>query len=169
MRTDVATMAGVITEVDEAYPRQQPVSWLVLLPVLAAAALSELFGRLLAAIVRAPAPAGTGRGLKELRQGPSFSVKPVWIRDADGTVVELEVHGYVHPDALRAGDRIRAAVRPQRRRDLPPRAYQIENFTSGRLLRPHPPTLWTHLGPALILRCAVGGLLAALLVAAVAF
>lgn len=169
MRTDVATMAGVITEVDEAYERRQPVSWLILLPVLGAALIAELLGRALAAILRAPAPAAGGRGLKELRQGPAFSVKPVWIRDADGEVVELEVHGYVYPDALLAGDQIRAATRPQRRKDLPPRAYQIENFTSGRLLRPHPPTVWTHLGPALILRCAVGGLLAALLVAAVAF
>ncbi|HET8683608.1 MAG TPA: hypothetical protein VFM54_17345 [Micromonosporaceae bacterium] len=167
MRTKPSTVAGEITEADEAYSREQAVGWLVVLPVLAAAMVGHLVVRALAAVLRSPPPGGpVSRGLKELRKGPTRTVKQVWVRDVYGQVVEIEVHGYLHPKALLPRDQVVASVRPQARKDLPPLAYQIENITTGRVLRPHPPNLWTHLGPALIIQAAFGLLIVALLVLA---
>lgn len=166
VQTKTSTVAGEITEADEAYSRDQAVSWLVLGPMLAAALLGAGVLRLLAAILRSPAPGGLDRGVKELRRGPATTVKQIWVRDVHGSVVELEVHGFLHPKVLLPRDQIIASVRPQRRKDLPPLAYQIENLTTGRMLRPHPPTLWTHLGPPIILQAALGCLIAILIVLA---
>ncbi|HET8660252.1 MAG TPA: hypothetical protein VFM55_14800 [Micromonosporaceae bacterium] len=170
MRTKLSTVTGVVTEADEAYSRDKAVGWPVLLPVLAAATLGHLVVRALAAILRSAPPGGLdSRGLKELRKGPTCTVKQVWVRDAiDSQVVEIEVHGYLHPKALLPGDHIIASVRPQPRKDLPPLAYEIDNRTTGRVLRPHPPNLWTHLGPGLIIQTAFGVLIAVLVVLALA-
>ncbi|HZN19022.1 MAG TPA: hypothetical protein VFB84_12745 [Micromonosporaceae bacterium] len=169
MRTNPSTVTGEITQADEAYSRDKAVGWLVLLPVLAAATLGHLVVRALAAVLRSPPPGGLdSRGLKELRKGPTCTVKQVWVRDAFGQVSEIEVHGYLHPKALLPGDQIVASVRPQARKDLPPLAYQIDNNNTGRTLRPHPPNLWTHLGPALIIQAAFGVLIAVLVVLALA-
>lgn len=156
-------MTGRLTQVDEAYSRNEPVPWPVLLAVLLTAALAQVVISAVAAVLRSGARGGAGRGLKELRNGPEYAVTPVWLRTPDGRTVELEVHGYLRPDALRPRDRVRAMVRAQRRGDLPPRAHRVDNFTSGRSLHPHPPTRWTHLGAPLLLRAALGTALAGLL------
>lgn len=49
---------------------------------------------------------------------------------------------------------------------LPDRVSHIVNLTTHQLLTPHVPTLWSHLGPALLLQATFGLLLACALLAA---
>src|SRR5205823_12624917 len=101
------------------------------------------------------------RPLKSLRKGPEYLVTPLWVRDADDSLVE--VHGHVSRSALLRTDRIRTvASRPKG--DLPLVAGPIENLTTGRLLRPRRATLVSHLGVALILQAVLGVLLIAAVV-----
>ncbi|HYU84752.1 MAG TPA: hypothetical protein VEK80_08080 [Kribbellaceae bacterium] len=160
-------IVGRVIEVDEPYARQQGIGWLVLGPLIILAGVARSIGLLIAAITRSGTTAGGGgRSLKELKRGPELLVTPFLVRPPDGAPVELEVHGHMVSGALVPGDMIVAQIRPQRRRDLPPQAYRIDNYTSQRAHAPHPPTLWTHLGPALLLQAAIGVLIAALLVSA---
>jgi hypothetical protein len=160
-------IVGKIVEVDEAYSREIAIGWLVLGPLLVTASVARAVGLLLAAVLRRGATAGGGRrSVKDLKRGPSITVTPFQVRRPDGSTVDLEVHGHLVSGALVRGDQIVALVRPQRRQDLPPRAYRIENYTSGRAHAPHPPTVWSHLGPGLFIQAGTGLLLGALLVTA---
>ena len=160
-------VAGEIVEIEETYTREAPVGLTILAPVLAAAGLAKAAGAVVAAALRRNGDGGGRRTFKQLRKGPEIPVTPVWVRDEAGTRTEVEVHGYVSSQALLVRDRVAATVTRQRRRDLPPRAERIENLTSGRTLVPHPPTTFTHLGPALLLQALVGVVLAVLLLACV--
>ncbi len=154
---------GQIIRVDEAYGRELSVPPLVLFPVLIAALVPELLGLLIGAVLGKGALGTARRPLKSLRKGPEFQVTPLWIRDADDSLIEVEVHGHVSRSALLRTDRIRTvATKPKG--DLPYVAGSIENLTTGRLLRPRRATLVTHLGPALILQALLGALLIAGLV-----
>jgi hypothetical protein len=151
---------GQITRVDEAYGRELSVPPLVLFPVLIAALVPELLGLLIGAVLGKGALGTARRPLKSLRKGPEYQVTPLWIRDADDSLIEVEVHGHVSKSALLRTDRIRTvATKPKG--DLPYVAGSIENLTTGRLLRPRRATLVTHLGPALILQAMLGVLLIA--------
>jgi|SRR5579859_303833 len=154
---------GQITRVDEAYGRELSVPALVLFPVLIAALVPELLGLLIGAALGKGALGTARRPLKSLRKGPEYLVTPLWIRDADDSLIEVEVHGHVSKSALLRTDRIRTvATKPKG--DLPYVAGSIENLTTGRLLRPRRATVVTHLGPALILQAMLGALLIAGLV-----
>jgi hypothetical protein len=154
---------GQIVKVDEAYGRELPVPPIVLFPLLVAAIAAELVGLLIGMLLRTGAPGTARRPLKSLRKGPEYMVTPVWVRDADDSVVEVEVHGYLNRSALLRTDRIRTVTRPQKG-DLPPLAGEIENLTTGRTLRPRRATLLTHFGLGLILQAVVGLLIIAGLV-----
>jgi hypothetical protein len=151
---------GQIVRVDEAYGRELGVPPLVLFPVLIAALLPELLGLLIGMMLGKGALGTARRPLKSLRKGPEYMVTPVWVRDADDSLVEVEVHGHVSSSALLRNDRIRTVAR-QPKGDLPLVAGQIENLTTGRALRPRRATLLTHLGAALIVQALVGALLIA--------
>jgi hypothetical protein len=151
---------GQIVRVDEAYGRELSVPPFVLFPVLIAALVPELFGLLIGTLLGRGALGTARRPLKSLRKGPEYQVTPLWIRDADDSLIEVEVHGHVSKSALLRTDRIRTvATKPKG--DLPLVAGSIENLTTGRLLRPRRATLVTHLGPALILQAIFGVLLTA--------
>ena len=64
-------------------------------------------------------------------------------------------------------DLVRARVRRQHDKTLPPRVERIANLTTGQVLTPHPPTFWSHLGPALVVQALLGALLLASLVTCV--
>jgi hypothetical protein len=158
-----AVVDGPIVRIEDGYAREVAVPPLTLTGVVAAAGVTQLLSQLLAAVLRTGgSPAG--RGWKDLRKGPEYLVTPVLVRHVDGSEVELEMHGHTAPGALRQGDLIRAEVRRQRRRDLPPRLHRIENYSTGRTLRPRGHTLWTHLGTPLLLQALVGVALVALFV-----
>ncbi|MGC9669850.1 hypothetical protein ACNTMW_25325 [Planosporangium sp. 12N6] len=162
-----AVVSGEIVKIEEAYPRAVAVGPGLIAAVLCGATVTRLFTALLAAVLRTRAGAGDGRGWKALRQGPEFRVTPIWIRDTDGMFVELEVHGYLSGRALRRRDRVRVTAHRQNRPHLPMRAHRIENLTIGRIVVPRRPTVWTHLGPGLLLQAAAGLVGVALLVACV--
>lgn len=149
---------GQIVRVDEAYGREVAVPPIVIFPLVVAALVPELIGLLIGSLLGKGALGTARRPVKDLRKGPEYMVTPIWVRDADDSVIEVEVHGHVSKSGLLRTDRIRTVTRPQKG-DLPPLAGQIENLTTGRTLRPRPANLRTHLGTALILQGIVGALL----------
>jgi hypothetical protein len=149
---------GQIVRVDEAYGREVPVPPVVLFPLLIAALVPELIGLLIGTLLGKGALGTARRPIKALRKGPEYMVTPVWVKDADDSVVEVEIHGHLSKSALLRTDRIRTVTRAQKG-DLPPLAGEIENLTTGRTLRPRPANLRTHLGTALILQGVIGVLL----------
>jgi hypothetical protein len=143
-------------KIEEAYPRAVSVATGLLVGVLAGATVARLLTVLLAMVLRSQAGAGDGRGWSALRKGPEFRVTPVWIRDTDGLYVEVEVHGYLSGRALRRDDLVRVTAYRQGGRALPMRAHRIDNLTIGRTVTPRRPTVWTHLGPGLLIQAAIG-------------
>jgi hypothetical protein len=155
---------GRLTEVEESYAREVGVPPIVLFPVLVTAMVVDLVGLLLGAILRTAMPTAR-RPFKTLRKGPEYMVTSIWVRDADDSLVELEVHGHLNRSALIRTDRIRTVARRQKG-DLPLLAGPIENLTTSRMLRPRRATLLTHLGFGLLLQAALGALLISLVGAA---
>jgi hypothetical protein len=154
---------GQITEVEESYAREVGVPPLVLFPVFIAALAVDLVGLLLS-ILRITVPTAR-RPLKALRKGPEYMVTSIWVRDADDSLVELEVHGHLNRTALIRTDRIRTVAR-QQKGDLPLLAGPIENLTTSRMLRPRRATLVTHLGAGLLLQATLGLMLISVVAAA---
>lgn len=157
---------GEIVDLEEAYVRHVPVPWLILLPVLLFAAICRLPVVLVMMARGTKVSGGAARGLSELRRGPGIAVMPLWIRNWEGDIAEVEVHGYVCSGRLQLGDRVQVETVRQRRADLPPRAVRIQNLTSEQLIAPHPDTMLSHLGLALLLRAFLGLVLATAIVAA---
>ncbi|SCL51568.1 hypothetical protein GA0070604_2384 [Micromonospora eburnea] len=138
----------------EGYPREVRVGQPVLVVVLAAAGLVRLLFRLLRR-----GGGGGGRSFKELKKGPEFLVTPVRLRDTADRLLEVELHGHLPQSALHRGDHLQLTLQTQRDADLPPRIERIVNLTTGQLLTPRTATVWSHLGPPLLLQAALGVLL----------
>jgi len=60
---------------------------------------------------------------------------------------------------------VQLTLRRQGDPDLPPKIERIVNLTTGQLLTPRTATLWSHLGPPLLLQAVLGALLVTALVA----
>src|SRR2546430_17385880 len=148
---------GQITEVEESYGRELGIPPLVVFPVYLAALAVDLIGLLLSAILRIGVPTAR-RPLRTLRKGPEYMVTPIWVHDADDSLVEVEVHGHLSRSAVIRKDRIRTVTRRQKG-DLPLLAGKIENLTTSRVLRPRRATLMSHLGVGLVLQASLGMLL----------
>ncbi len=151
-------VTGRLARLMEGYPREVRVGRPVLVAVLTAGGVV----RLLAGAVRALRGSGGGggrRSFKELKKGPEFLVTPVRLRDAAGRLLEVELHGHLPQSALHSGDHVQLTLRPQRDADLPPRIERIVNLTTGQLLTPRTATVWSHLGPPLLLEATLGLLL----------
>jgi hypothetical protein len=146
---------GRVTEVEEPYTRTVTVPPIVLYPVAMFAMFVDIVSALVGTVLRTRV-ASTRRPVKALRKGPEYMVTTIWVRDADDSLVELEVHGHLGRSAVIRGDRIRTMARRQKRADLPLLAGQIENLTTSRMLRPRRATLLTHLGLGLVLRAMLG-------------
>lgn len=154
---------GRVAKIESSYPREVAVPPPVLAAVLLAASLVRALGTLLAGLLRARR-GGAAPGWKALRKGPEFLVTPLLVRDPDNRLVPVEIHGHMSASALVVGDRIRARLRWSRDAGLPPRAVDIENLTTGRMLRPRGATLWSHLGLGLLLQALLGVILTGLIV-----
>jgi hypothetical protein len=150
-------VTGHVVRLLEGYPREIRVRQPLLLAVLSTAAVARLLGRLLTGLLRIGSGAGGGRRrFKDLRKGPEFLVTPLRVRTADGRIRELEIHGHLPQSALEPADHVQVTVRRQRDPELAPRVERIVNLTTGQLLTPRTPTLWSHLGPALLLQATLG-------------
>ncbi|MCY1139571.1 hypothetical protein OWR29_16350 [Actinoplanes sp. Pm04-4] len=96
------------------------------------------------------------RSFKELKKGPEFLVTPVRLRDDLGQTYEVEMHGQLPQSALRRGDLVQVTTTPQKDPFLPVRLVRVVNLTTMQPLTPRIPTMWSHLGPALLLQAAFG-------------
>ena len=152
-------ITGHVVRLMEGYSREVRIKQPVLVAVLGTAAVVRVVLLLLASVLRAGAGGGARRRWKELRKGPEFLVTPLRLRDGSGVLCEMEIHGHLPQSALEPADHVQVTVRSQQALGLAPRVERIVNLTTGQLLTPRTPTLWSHLGPALLLQAVIGLLL----------
>jgi hypothetical protein len=145
---------GRVVRFLDGYTREIRIGQPVLVAVLSAAGVMGLLGLLLSRFL--PIGGGSRRSWKELRKGPEFLVTPLHLRDAEGRLCEVELHGHLAQSALHPADHVQITLRPQRDADLPAKVERIVNITTGQLLTPRIPTLWSHLGPPLLLQAVLG-------------
>ncbi|WBB51326.1 hypothetical protein O3597_13020 [Verrucosispora sp. WMMA2044] len=160
-------LTAQIVRLMDGYPREVRVGQPVLVVVLAAAGVAGLLARLVRALLSAGS--GTGRrSFKELKKGPEYLVTPVRLRDGDGRLYEVELHGHLPQSALHPADHVQLTLRDQGDPDLAPKIERIVNLTTGQLLRPRTATMWSHLGPPLLLQAMLGVLVLATVAACTA-
>ena len=109
---------------------------------------------------------GARRKFKDLKKGPEFLVTPVRLRDDLGQTYEVEMHGHLPQSALHRGDLIQLTTRPQADPTLPVKLLRVLNLTTMQPLTPRIPTLWSHLGPGLLIQAVLGLVVAAPVAAA---
>lgn len=149
------------------YTREVKVGQPLLVAVLIAAGVTHALGALVLSVLRAGTGSrGSRRRFKDLKKGPEFLVTPVRIRDEFGQTYEVEMHGHLAQSALHRGDLVQVTTRAQKERDLPVKMLHVVNLTTLQPLTPHIPTMWSHLGPALLLQAVLGVLVAGVVVAA---
>ena len=141
------------------YTREVKIGQPLLVVVFLAASVAQLIG----SIVRMRA---TRRSFKELKKGPEFLVTPLRVRDDLGQTYEVEMHGHLPQSALHRGDLIQLTTQVQKDERLPVRLVQVVNLTTMQPLTPRIPTMWSHLGPALLVQAVIGAIVAAVLMAA---
>jgi hypothetical protein len=140
------------------YTREVRVKKPLLILIFLTAGITQMVGSLLR---MRPAR----RSFKELKKGPEFLVTPMRVRDDLGQVYEVEMHGHLPQSALHRGDLVQLRTAPQKDQVLPVRLEQVINLTTMQPLTPRVPTMWSHMGPALLLQAIVGVLVAAVLLA----
>ena len=133
-------------------------------PALLAIFVSATVVQLIAALLRMN---GARRKFRDLKKGPEFLVTPVRVRDDLGQLYEVEMHGHLPQSALHRGDLVQLTTCAQRDPTLPVRLVQVVNLTTMQPLTPRIPTMWSHIGPALLIQACLG-LTVALAVAAAA-
>jgi hypothetical protein len=146
------------------YTRTVRVGQPLLLAVVVCAAIAQAVAALLLALLRSGGR-GARRKFKDLKKGPEYLVTPVRLRDDLGQTYEVEMHGQLPQSALYRGDLVQLTTRPQADPTLPVKMLRVLNLTTMQPLTPRIPTLWSHLGPGLLIQ-AVAGLTVAAAVAA---
>ena len=131
------------------YTREIKVGRPLLILVFVAAGIAQMIGSVLR---MRPAR----RSFKELKKGPEFLVTPVRVRDDLGQTYEVEMHGHLPQSALHRGDLVQLSTQPQKDPVLPVRLVQVVNLTTMQPLTPRIPTMWSHLGPAILLQAVLG-------------
>ncbi|GAB1641200.1 hypothetical protein [Krasilnikovia sp. MM14-A1259] len=147
------------------YTREVKVGQPLLLAVVAAAAIAQGLLTLALSALRSGGP-GARRTFKELKKGPEYLVTPLRLRDDQGQTYEVEMHGHLPVSALHRGDLVQLRTQPQKDPHLPVKAWQVLNLTTLQPLTPRVPTLWSHLGPGLLIQALAGVALAGVLAAA---
>jgi hypothetical protein len=150
------TLTGRVVRLMPGYARELKVGKPVLVAVVTTATVGRLIGRAILSVLQAGTRGAAPRRWKDLRKAPEFLVTPLRLRDAAGRLCEVEIHGHLPQSALEPADHIQVTVAPQKDRTMPPKAERIVNITTGQLLRPRVPTLWSHIGPALLLQAVLG-------------
>lgn len=147
------------------YTRQVRVGQPVLVAVLAAAGLAYALVALIPTVLR-HGGRGARRTFRDLKKGPEYLVTPLRLRDDLGQTYEVEMHGQLPQSALHRGDLIQIRTVPQKDPTLPVKLVQVLNLTTMQPLRPRIPTLWSHLGPGLLIQAVLGLTVAAAVAAA---
>ncbi|XVV09018.1 hypothetical protein ACQP2X_29745 [Actinoplanes sp. CA-131856] len=151
-------ITGRFAGFQSSYTRQIKIGRSALMAIFVAAGITQMIGSLLR--MRGPR-----RSFKELKKGPEFLVTPVRIRDDLGQTYEVEMHGQLPQSALHRGDLVQVTTAPQKDQTLPVRLTQVINLTTMQPLTPRIPTMWSHLGPALLLQAVLGVIVVAALIA----
>jgi hypothetical protein len=147
------------------YTRSVRVGQPLLLAVFVSAAVAQAIAAMLLAILRTGAR-GARRTFKDLKKGPEYLVTPVRLRDDLGQTYEVEMHGQLPQSALYRGDLVQVTTRPQQDPTLPVKMLRVVNLTTMQPLTPRIPTLWSHLGPGLLIQAVLGLTVAAAVAAA---
>jgi hypothetical protein len=147
------------------YTREVRVGQPLLVAVFVAATIAQALGALILALLRSGG-GGARRRFKDLKKGPEFLVTPVRLRDDLGQTYEVEMHGQLPQSALHRGDLVQVRTRVQKDPDLPAKLEHVLNLTTLQPLTPRIPTLWSHLGPGLLIQAVLGLTLAATVLAA---
>ena len=147
------------------YTREVRIGQPVVLAVFLTASITQAAGSLILALLRTGGR-GARRRLKDLRKGPEFLVTPLRLRDDLDQLYEVEMHGHLPQSALHKGDLLQLTTAAQKDATLPVRLVRMVNLTTMQPLTPRIPTMWSHLGPALLLQAVLGFGLVAILLAA---
>ncbi|MBO4160673.1 MULTISPECIES: hypothetical protein [Micromonospora] len=158
-------LTGRVVRFMDGYPREVRIGQPVLVAVLTAASVAGLLV-LLVRTALSRAGGGARRTWKDLKKGPEFLVTPLRVRDDKGLLYEVELHGHLPQSAVHPSDWVQLTLQPQDV-DLPPRIERIVNLTTGQLLTPRTATVWSHLGPPLLIQAVLGAVLVLLVAAAV--
>jgi hypothetical protein len=152
---------------EASYTREVKIGQPLLVAVLMAAGLASALGTLILSVLRSGSGGRTRRRrFRDLKKGPEFLVTPVRLRDEFGQAYEVEMHGHLPQSALHPGDLVQATTRHQKDPHLPARMLSVVNLTTLQLLTPRIPTLWSHLGPGLLLQAVLGLVVAAFVLTA---
>ncbi|MFI7603185.1 hypothetical protein [Actinoplanes sp. NPDC049681] len=147
------------------YTREVRVGQPLLIAVFVTASIAQALGALLLALVR-NGGGNTRRRFKDLKKGPEYLVTPVRLRDDLGQTYEVEMHGQLPQSALHRGDLVQVRTVAQKDPDLPVKLHQILNLETLQPYTPRIPTLWSHLGPGLLIQAVLGLTVAATLTTA---
>ena len=142
-------ITGRFAGFQSSYTREVRVGRPALIFVFLAAGIAQLIGSVLR---MHPAR----RTFKQLKKGPEFLVTPMRLRDDLGQVYELEMHGHLPVSALHRGDLVQVVTKEQADPALRVKLLRMVNLTTMQPLAPRVPTMWSHLGPALLLQAAIG-------------
>jgi hypothetical protein len=134
-------------------------------PFLVAVLLAASFAAVLLAALRSGGR-GARRKFKDLKKGPEYLVTPVRLRDDLGQTYEVEMHGHLPQSALHRRDLVQVTTAPQKDPTLPVKLLRVVNLTTLQTLAPRIPTLWSHLGPGLLIQAVLGLTVAAVVTAA---
>lgn len=159
-------LTGRVVRFMDGYSREVRIGQPVLVAVLTAASVAGLLVMLVRTVLSSLGGGGARRKWKDLKKGPEFLVTPLRVRDDNGQLYEVELHGHLPQSAVHPSDWVQLTLRPQDV-DLPPRIERIVNLTTGQLLTPRTATVWSHLGPPLLIQAALGAALVLLVAAAV--
>jgi hypothetical protein len=158
-------ITGRFVRFDASYTRQVKIGQPILLAVLVAASIAYAIFAVALAVLRSGAR-GARRKFKDLKKGPEYLVTPVRLRDDLGQVYEVEMHGQLPQSALHPGDLVQITTAPQKDPALAVRLVRLVNLTTMQPLTPRIPTLWSHLGPGLLIQAVLGLTVAAVVAAA---
>jgi hypothetical protein len=147
------------------YTREVKVGQPLLVAVFVTATIAQMIGALLLALLRSGG-GGARRKFKDLKKGPEYLVTPIRLRDDLGQTYEVEMHGQLPQSALYRGDLVQVRTRAQKDPDLPVKLEQVVNLTTLQPLTPRIPTMWSHLGPGLLIQAVLGLVLAVAVAAA---
>jgi hypothetical protein len=137
------------------YTREVKVGGPLLVAVFLAARVAQAIGTMMLAVLRAQ-PASGRRSFKELRKKPEYLVTPLRLRDSIGQVYEVELHGQLPQSALHRGDAVQVTTRAQQDPKQAVKVVRLVNLTTLQPYTPRIPTMWSHLGPALLVQAVLG-------------
>ena len=164
LRHTVPVITGRFLGYRASYTRAVKIGQPLVLAVFVTASIAQALGALALALLRTGGR-GARRKFRDLKKGPEFLVTPLRLRDDLGQVYEVEMHGHLPQSALYRGDLVQVTTRVQKDPDLPVKIVQVLNLTTMQPLTPRIPTVWSHLGPALLLQAGLGILVTAVIVA----